>query len=200
MPFYAIVQILTGDIIDVVESYDEDDLPPGAMSVELPAKEDDIRRWLALRNKNRGGGGNGEVFVERGDGGDDGKKSGRKDELSDSEAFFARLQQEIIRSELEGRHLAVLLFYLAPIDRAMPQEFVTETLQRHGQELLPCDLVSRVRDHLVGMLMPDTDSAEIRIVPARGAVTALTFPADRDQIDLVRRRRHPLLRKSVHRG
>ncbi len=198
MPFYAIVQALTGDILDVVESYDGD-LPPGAMAVELPAKEDNIRRWLAQHRKGSGGG-NGKVFVERDVAADDGKKGGRKDELKDSETFFVRLTQEIVRSEVEGRHLAVLLFDLAPIDRAMPHEFVTETLQRHGQELLPCDLVARVRDHLVGVLMPDTDSAEIRIVPERGAVTALTFPVDREQIDLVRRRRHPLLRKSVHRG
>lgn len=198
MPFYAIVEALSGDILDVVESYDGV-LPPGAISIELPAKEDDIRRWLAQHGKDRGGGGNGEVYVDGDEPPDANKNQGRNDELRDSEAFFTRLGQEVLRSELDGRHLGVMLFDIAPLDRPMAQEFVTETLKRHGQEVLPCDLLARVRDHLIGVLMPDTDSASIRIVPERGTVLALTFPADREQIELIRRRRHPLLRVSLHR-
>jgi hypothetical protein len=175
-------------------------LPAGAIAVELPAKEDDIRRWLDQHRKDRGGGGaGGEVFLDREEHSDK-SRGGRRDEMRESEAFFARLQNEILRSELEGRHLAVMLFDLSPVDRNMPQEFVTETLQRHGQELLPCDLVARLRDHLVGVVMPDTDSAELRIEPERGSVLALTFPRDRDEIDQIRRRRHPLLRRSLNRA
>jgi hypothetical protein len=199
VPFYALVEALTGDIIDVVESLDEA-VPAGAIAIELPAREDDVRHWLAQHRKDRGGGGaGGEVFLDRTEHGEKGK-GGRRDEMSDSEAFFARLQQEILRTELDGRHLAVMLFDIAPIDRGAPHEFVKETLRRHGQDLLPCDLVSQLRDHIVGVLMPDTDSEDLRIVPERGYVTAMTFPRDRDQIELVRRRRHPLLRRSLHRG
>jgi hypothetical protein len=199
MPFYALVEALTGDIIDVVESLDEE-LPPGAIAVELPAREDDLRRWLAQHRKDRGGGGaGGEVFLDRDEHGEKGK-SGRRDEMRESEAFFARLQSEMIRSELEGRNLAVILFELAPVDQPRAQDFVVETLQRHGQELLPCDLVAGLREHLVGVVMPDTDASELRIQPARGSVLTLTVPRDRDQVELIRRRRHPLLRRALHRA
>jgi hypothetical protein len=199
MPFYALVEALSGDIIDVVESLDEE-LPPGAIAVELPAKEDDIRRWLSQHRKDRGGGGaGGEVFLDRDEHGEK-SKGGRHDEMRESEAFYARLQNEILRAELDGRHLAVVLFDLSPIDRQRAHEFVIETLERSGQELLPCDLVAQLRDHLAGVILPDTDTQELRIEPQRGSVLALTFPRDRDQIDLVRRRRHPLLRRSLHRA
>lgn len=194
MPFYAIVEALSGDIIDVVESYDDGDMPAGAIAIELPAKEDDIRRWLALHRTDRGGGGVGEAFVEADEATDSGKHRDRRDELTSSEAFFARLNAELVRCELEGRHLGVMLFDLAPSDRPLAQEFVLDALARHGQEMLPCDLLSRLRDHLVGVLMPDTDSAQISVQVPRGSVLALTFPADREQIELIRRRRHPLLR------
>jgi hypothetical protein len=199
VPFYAVIEALTGDILDVVESLN-DDLPPGAIAVELPAKEDDIRRWLAQHRKDRGGGGaGGEVFLDR-DEHNEKSKGGRRDEMRESEAFFARLQNELLRAELEGRHLAVMLFDLSPLDQQRAHEFVLETLQRGGQELLPCDLVARLREHLVGVVMPDTDSAEVRLDVQRGAVVALTFPRDRDQIELIRRRRHPLLRRTLHRA
>jgi hypothetical protein len=199
MPFFAVIEALTGDLLDVVESLGEE-LPAGAIAVELPAKEDDLRRWLAQHSKDRGGGGaGGEVFLDREEHNEK-HTGGRRDEMRESEAFFARLQNEVLRSELEGRHLAVMLFDLSPVDRNMAEEFVLETLRQHGQELLPCDLVARLRDHLVGVVMPDTDTEELRIEPARGSVLALTYPRDRERIDLIRRRRHPLLRRSLHRA
>ena len=41
MPFFAVVEAATGDIIDVVESLDHG-VPPGAIAIELPAKDDDF--------------------------------------------------------------------------------------------------------------------------------------------------------------
>ena len=73
-------------------------------------------------------------------------------------------------------------------------------MRRHGQELLPTDLISRLRDHLVGVLLPDVDGASLGITPARGNLIVLTYPADRAQIDLLRRRRHPLLRNAAYRA
>lgn len=199
MPFFAVIEAATGDILDVVESLD-DDLPPGAIAIELPAKDDDLRRWLAQHRKDRGGGNGGdELFLDRTESAAADKHGGRRDELSDAEFFFRRLDHEVQRAEVQGRQVAVLLFELLPIDRVRAHEFVVDELARYGQELLPCDLVSRLRDHLAGVLLPDTDGAGLRITPSRGAVSAMTYPRDHEQIELLRRRRHPLLRSVADR-
>ena len=200
MPFFAVIEAATGDILDVVESLD-DDLPPGAIAIELPAKDDDLRRWLAQHNKDRGGGNGGdELFLDRTEAAHTDRGGGRRDEMRDAEHFFVRLDQEVVRCEVGDRRFGVLLFHIAPIDRPLAQEFVLHELNRHGQELLPTDLISRLRDHLVAVLLPDTDAASLHMTVSRGSVTALTYPGDREQIDLLRRRRHPLLRNALFRA
>jgi len=200
MPFFAIVEAATGDIIDVVESLDEA-LPSGAIAIELPAKDFDLRRWLARHRKDRGGGNGGdELFLDRTEAREGDRRGGRREEMRDAEAFFARLDHEVLRAELEGRQFAVLLFELLPIDRALAHQFVLDELRRYGQEVLPNDLLSRLRGHLVGVLLPDTDAALLRITPSRGAVTAMTYPRDHEQIGLLRRRRRPLLRDAAYRA
>jgi hypothetical protein len=200
MPFFAIIAAATGDILDVVEALD-DDLPPGAIAVELPAKDDDLRRWFAQHHKDRGGGNGGdELFLDRTESHDGDRHGGRRDEMRDAEYFFVRLDQEVVRCDLEQRRFGVLLFHIASIDRPLAQEFVLHELERHGQEVLPTDLVARLRDHLVGVLLPDTDAASLHMTVSRGGVTSLTYPDSREQVDLLRRRRHPLLRNVAFRA
>jgi hypothetical protein len=193
MPFYVIIEALSGEILDVVMSLDEQ-LPSGAIAIELPAPNDDIRRWLKAHKKGAGGGSAGELRLDREDAESAGAGGAPQPRFRDAEQFFARLEQELARAEQGGRHLGVLLFDLAPIDRGQSQEFVVETLRLHGQELLPCDLVARLRDHLTAVLLPDIDARALGIVPERGGVTALTYPLDRLALEALRRRRHPLLR------
>jgi hypothetical protein len=200
MPFFAVIEAATGDILDVVESLDHE-VPPGAIAVELPAKDDDLRRWLAQHNRDRGGGNGGdELFLDRTESAHTDRGGGRRDEMRGAEHFFARLDQEVLRCELGDRRFGVLLFHITPVDRPLAQEFVLHELQRHGQELLPTDLIASLRDHLVAVLMPDTDAAALHMTVSRGSVTALTFPDAREQIDLLRRRRHPLLRSAFARA
>jgi len=103
--------------------------PPGAIVVELPGPGDDVRSWLSKRE--RGGGGVDEAFVER-EQHEDKTRGGKRGELSDSEIFFVRLEQAILRAEVEGRHLAVLLFTIAPADRERADAYTLEALRRHG--------------------------------------------------------------------
>lgn len=200
MPFFAIIAAATGDLLDVVESLD-DDLPAGAIAIELPAKDDDLRRWLTQHSRDRGGGSGGdELFLDRTEQHDGDRRGGRRDELPGAEHFFARLDHETLRGEVEEHRFTVLLFELATIDRPLAQEFVLDELRRHGQDVLPTDLLSRLRDHLVGVLLPDVDGTAMDLTPSRGGVTVLAYPADHAQIDLLRRRRHPLLRNAAYRA
>jgi hypothetical protein len=199
MPFWALVEALSGDVLDVVESLDEE-APPGVIFVELPARDDDMRAWIARHRRKKAGASARELLLEKEEAGDEAKRGGRREEMRDAEQFFARLDQELLRAELERRQFSVLLFDLHPVDRQMAQEFVLETLKQHKQEVLPCDLVARLRDHLVGVLLRDVDARQARLAPERGLVTALAFPDDRPALEALRRRRHPLLRKSVYRG
>lgn len=198
MAFFALVESHTGEIIDVVTSLDEA-LPPGVMAIELPGRFDDVRAWLRARSKNTGGGGAGEAFV---DGDDDGQQHGgppRNPEYRDAEAFFARLDNEAMRADLGGRQFVVVLFDLAPVDWPLATEFATEALRAHGQELLPCDVVARLREHLAGVLLPDIEAEGMNIEPERGRTAVLGYPRDREAIDVLRRRKHPWLRPPAYR-
>jgi hypothetical protein len=197
MPFYAVVRLDTGDILEVTRELDGA-VPPGATVIELPAKEDDIRSWLARWHKDRAGGGGKELLLEAEE--DDSQGGGPPEGLRDAEAFFARLHQEILRCEVEGRPMVVLLFELVPQDRSTARQFVEDTMMDAGQEILPCDLLAEVRDHLAAVIMPDIDGRGLEVEPTRGAVTRLTYPADREQLEELRRRRHPLLRRSLRRS
>lgn len=199
MPFWALVEAMTGDVVDVVECLD-DEPPPGVIVVELPARDDDMQAWLRAHRRTKAGASARELLLEKEEAGDDPNRGGRREEMRDAEQFFARLEQELFQADLERRQFSVLLFDLHPIDRALAQDFVLDTLKEHKQELLPCDLVARIRDHLVGVLLRDVDARTARVMPERGLVTALTFPEDRAALEALRRRRHPLLRKSGYRG
>jgi len=192
MAFYAFVEALTGDIVDV-KAYVDGPPPPGVIVVELPGKFEDVEAFLRGRRRSRGGGGGSELFLEREEDTSGGRGRGRRD-LTDAEEFFARLQAQLARSEAEGRPFTVLLFDLASIDRQEGHEFVLRTLDYHGQELLPCDHVARLRDHLVAVMMPDIDGRESAIEPVRGTVTTLVYPFDKDALRSLAKRQHPLLK------
>jgi hypothetical protein len=197
MPFYAYVEALTGDIVDVKE-YLDGPAPKGVIVVELPGKFEDVEAFLRAHRKDRGGGGGGEVLLDRDDGEHAARGGGRRD-LTDAEEFFVRLQAQLARSEAEGRPFSVLLFDLSPIDRQEGHEFVLRTLNDHRQELLPCDHVSRLRDHLVAVMMPDIDARETEITPSRGSLAKLVYPFDKDGLLALVKRQHPLLKPAAMR-
>jgi hypothetical protein len=191
MAFYAFVEALTGDIVDV-KPYLDGPAPPGCIVVELPGKFEDVQAFLR-RRKDRGGGGGDEVLLGNEDEEAAGRGRGKRD-LTDAEEFFVRLHAQLTRSEAEGRPFSVLLFDLAQIDRQDGHEFVLRTLDDHKQELLPCDHVSRLRDHLVAVMMPDIDARDTAIEPERGAVVTLVYPFNRDELRALVKRQHPLLK------
>jgi hypothetical protein len=88
----------------------------------------------------------------------------------------------------------VLLFDLASIDRAEGHEFVLRTLADHKQELLPCDHVARLRDHLVAVMMPDINARDTAIQPQRGSLLTLVYPFDKDGVRALAKRQHVLLK------
>jgi hypothetical protein len=192
MPFYALVEAATGDIVDVKE-YLEGPPPAGCIVVELPGRFEDVQAFLRARRKSRGGGGGSEVLLDREEETASSRGGGRRD-LTDAEEFFARLQAQLARSAVESRPFTVLLFDLAQIDRPEGHEFVLRTLSDHGQELLPCDHVARLRDHLVAVMMPDIDARETNVKPERGSVSRLVYPFDAEAISALARRNHPLLK------
>ena len=192
MPFYAIVQALSGDVIDVTLTLDEA-LPPGAIAVELPGRWEDLPEHVRARLRNKAGGGGGEAFLDREEQ-EAARRGGRRAAPGDAEQFFARLELELLRAEESGRQFTVLLFEIAAIDRPVATDFARETLEAHGQELLPTDFVAKLRDHVAAALLLDVDGHALAIVPERGAVTVLTYAADRPALEALRRRKHPLLR------
>jgi hypothetical protein len=166
--------------------------PPGTCVVELPGPGDDVHAWFA-RKHDRGGGGVDEALLERDEHSDRGDGRHRRD-LEGAELFFARLEAALLRAELEGRHLAVLLFTIAPSDRERAETYVLDVMAAAGQELLPCDVLALLRPHLVAVLLADVDAHDLRISAPRGDTRSLTYPADRLEIEALRRRRHPWLR------
>lgn len=191
MAFYAVVEALTGDIVDV-KQYLDGPPPDGCIVVELPGKFENVDAFLRGR-KNTAGGGAGEVLLDRDEEAPRSGSRGSRD-LTDAEEFFARLQAQLARAEAEGRVFSVLLFDLAPADRQEGHEFVLSTLAEYKQELLPCDQVSRLRDHLVAVMMPDIDAREATIEPRRGGLAKLVYPFDRDALRALVKRQHSLLK------
>jgi hypothetical protein len=197
MPFYAVVQLATGDIIEVTRDLDGE-VPHGATVIELPAKEDDIRSWLARWRKDRAGGGGKEVLLDEEE--FDVAGGGPPEGVRDAEAFFARLRQELMRCELEGRTMLVLLFEVAHEDRTAARHLVEETMMDAGQEILPCDLLAEIRDYLIGVIMPDIDGVGLNPIPVRGRLRKLTYPQDKQELTALRFRRHPILRRLLRRS
>jgi hypothetical protein len=197
MPFYAIVEPLSGEVLEVTLMLDEP-VPPGAIVVELPGRWEDLPEHLRARLRNKGGGGAGETFLDREE--QDAHGGGGRPQASDAEQFFARLEVELVRAEQGQRPLTVLLFEVAAVDRPDAAEFVRATLEAHKQELLPCDLIAKVREYLCAVLMLDIDGHALDITPERGALTVLTYAADRPELEALRRRKHPLLRSPALRA
>ena len=191
MPFFAVIDPATGDVLDVVMSLDHAP-PAGAIVVELPGRGEDVRAWLAAHGRERGGGGIDEAYLEREHAED--KRDGRQREVHDAEVFYARLEQALLRAEVEGRHLAVLLFTIAPSDRERAEEYVRAALAGARQELLPCDVLALLRPHLAAVLLPDVDARGLAIAAPHGQARALTWPDHAPEIEALRRRRHPWLR------
>ena len=198
MPFYAIVEAATGNVIEVTLTLDEP-VPAGAIAVELPGRWEDLPEHLRARLKNKAGGGGGEVYLDREEE-DANRRGGRHSQPGDAEQFFARLEVELLRAEETGRAFTAFLFELAPVDRAAATDFVRDTLAASGLELLPTDFVGRLREHVAAALLTDVDGHAIEITPERGAVVALTYAADRAELEALRRRKHPLLRPPVFRA
>jgi len=198
MPFYAIVEPLSGEVLEVTAALDEP-VPGGAIVVELPGRWEDLPAHLRAKLKNKSGGGGGEMFLDR-DEQDAAGGGGQRSPASDAEQFFARLEVELLRAEESGRPLTVLLFEVAAVDRPQATDFVRETLEAHGQELLPCDFLAKLREHLAAVMLLDIDGHTLAIVPERGNLTVLTYPADRLALEALRRRKHPLLRPAALRG
>jgi hypothetical protein len=198
MPFYALVSPASGEIVDVVLSLDApvNDL----LVIELPAPGDNPALWARI-SRDRGGGASGKrVHMDHEAGaGDDGRNARARERLRDAEHFFARLDEECRAAAGDGRTVGVLLFDLAPPDRLEAQQFVIDALASAGQEVLATDVVARVRDHLVAVLLPNVDAHALRVNVLRGEVTALTHAADRAAIESLRKREHPLLRRSLRR-
>lgn len=198
MPFYAIVEAATGNVLDVELTLDEP-LPPGAIAVELPGRWEDLPEHIRARLRNKAGGGGGEAYLDRDEQGAGGR-GGRHSQPGDAEQFFARLEVELLRAEEMRRGFTVLLFELAPIDRAAAADFVRDTLGACGLEVLPTDFVGRLREHVAAALLVDVDGHTVAIEPERGAVTVLTYAADRAELEALRRRKHPLLRPPLFRA
>lgn len=190
MPFYAVIDSASGDVLDVVLAL-EHEAPAGAIVVELPGRGDDVRAWLAAHARERGGGGLDEALADREH--PEEKAARGREELHASEVFFARLEQALLRAEVEGRHLGVLLFAIPPSDRERAGDFVLAALAGSRQELLPCDVMASLRPHLTAVLMPDVDARDLDVRVSRGEVRALSYPDDRAEIEALRRRRHPWL-------
>lgn len=197
MSFYALVNPLTGETLRVLRGY-PDPVPAGLVVVELPAPWDDVS-WLdGWKSLHGAGGGNGATYLDRDEPKAPEQPKPGGSPMVNAEQFFLRLEQAVSRAEKGNRAMSLLLFDLAQPDRAAAREFVTEMLQARGQELLPCDTLARVRPHLVAVILPDVDASGAPILPHRGNVTTLTYPADRDAIEAVRTRRHPLLHRSAY--
>jgi hypothetical protein len=198
MPFYAIVEAATGNVLDVELTLDGP-LPPGAIAVELPGRWEDLPEHIRARLRNKAGGGGGEAYLDREEQ-EAGGRGGRRSQPGDAEQFFARLEVELLRAEETGRGFSVLLFELAAIDRAAATEFVRGTLEACGLEVLPTDFAGRLREHLAAALLVDVDGHAMSIEPERGAVTVMTSAADRAELEALRRRKHPLLRPPAFRA
>ena len=192
MPFYAIVEALTGNVLDVELTLDAP-LPAGAIAVELPGRWEDLPEHIRARLRNKAGGGGGEAYLDREEQGAGGR-GGRHPQPGDAEQFFARLEVELLRAEEMARGFTVVLFELAPIDRAAATDFVRDTLATSGLEVLPTDFAGRLREHVAVALLVDVDGHAFEIEPERGAATVLTYVADRAELEALRRRKHPLLR------
>jgi hypothetical protein len=199
MPFWALVDPLTGEPVEVVQDLDRP-IPEGLIVIELPAPRERVS-LAAPGLHDRGGGAEGhEVQTEHDADPHAGKATPPQSRDFSAEQFFGHVERELTRSKKTGEHFSVLLFDLAPVDRPRAEELVKEILHECKRDLVPGDFIALLREHLTGVLLRDVNTHGARITLPRGAVTIIAFPEDRKAIESLLNRRHPLLRASRHEG
>lgn len=199
MPFWALIDPLTGEPVEVVQDLDRP-IPDGLIVVELPAPRERVS-LAAPGVHDRGGGAEGhEVQTERDADPHAGKATPPQAKEFSAEQFFGRVERELTRAKKTGEHFSVLLFDLAPVDRPRAAELVKEILHECKRDLVAGDYVALLREHLTGVLLRDVNTHGARITLPRGEVTIIAFPEDRRAIESLLNRRHPLLRASRHEG
>ena len=195
MPFWALVDPLTGEPVEVVQDLDRV-IPDGLIVIELPAPRERVS-LAAPGVHDRGGGAEGhEVQTER-----DANARVEKGGLPQAkefaaEQFFGRVERELTRAKKTGDHFSVLLFDLARVDRPRANALVKEILHECKRDLVAGDYIALLREHLTGVLLRDVNASGARIALPRGEVTIIAFPEDRKAIESLLNRRHPLLRAS----
>ena len=55
-------------------------------------------------------------------------------------------------------------------------------------------------EHRIRMLLADVDGHAVEVGTERGTATVLTYAADRAELEVLRRRKHPLLRPPAFRA
>jgi hypothetical protein len=197
MPFYALVDPVTGEPVEVVQDLDRP-IPEGLIVIELPAPRDRVS-LAAPGVHDRGGGAEGrEVQTEHDADPHAGRASTPQSKDHTAEQFFGRVERELTRAKKSGEHFSVLLFDLAPMDRSRAEELVKEILHECKHDLVAGDFMALLREHLTGVLVRDVNARGARILLPRGEVTIITFPEDGKAIESLLNRRHPLLRGSRH--
>lgn len=197
MPFYALIDPLTGEPVEVVQDLDRP-VPDGLIVIELPAPRD---RVSPFGPHDRGGGAEGqEVLTASEQDAHAGRSATPSPRDHTAEQFFGRVERELARAKKTGEHFSVLLFDLAPVDRSRADELVKEILHECKRDLLAGDYMAQLRDHLTGVLLRDLNISGARIPLPRGEVTVIAFPEERKAIESLLNRRHPLLRGSRHEG
>ena len=195
MPFYALVNPLTGESVEVLLDLDRP-IPEGLIVVELPAPHD--RVFLGpLGARDRGGSGEAHEAQTEREGGPNapGAPPAQPHDFG-AEQFFGHVERELMHAKNSGQHFSVLLFDLAPQDRPRAESLVKEILHECKRDLVAGDHMALLREHLTGVLLRDVNAAGARIALPRGEVTVITFPEDRKAIESLLNRRHPLLRGS----
>jgi hypothetical protein len=198
MPFWALVNPLTGEPVEVVQDLDRE-IPEGLIVIELPAPRERVS-LAGAGTRDRGGGGDvHEVQIERDAKPQPGKGTTQSREFA-ADQFFGRVEHELTRAKKTGEHFSVLLFDLAPVDRPRAAPLVKEILHECKRDLVAGDYIALLRDHLTGVLLRDVNAGGAHIALPRGEVTIIAFPEDRKAIESLLNRRHPLLRGSRHEG
>jgi hypothetical protein len=196
MPFWALVDPLTGEPVEVVQDLDRE-IPDGLIVIELPAPRERVT-LAGTDGHNRGGGGDThDVYTDR-DPKSTADKGGQPSKDFMADQFFGRVELELTRAKKTGDHFSVLLFDLAPVDRPRANTLVKEVLHECKRDLVAGDYIALLRDHLTGVLLRDVNTHGARMALPRGEVTIIAFPEDRKAIESLLNRRHPLLRGSRH--
>lgn len=197
MPFYALVDPATGESLEVAMDFDGP-VPDGLILVELPAPRERVNLGPPGPRDRGGGADTHEAQTGRETDPNAGKPPSQQSRDFGAEQFFGHVERELTRAKKTNEHFSVLLFDLAPVDRARAESLVKEILHECKRDLVPGDHMALLREHLTGVLLRDVNAGGARIPLPRGEVTVIAFPDDRKAIESLLNRRHPLLRGSRH--